>query len=521
MELKRILARDTRSATEQAMALYGPDVLIISNNRVAGQTELVVALDVSAESTTEILNDDLPTMTVATEDLQDRLQTSSGSDNAFGDHLHALLKRSSMEASLTETAVAQALTETNNEQCPLNSVNAEANVVAECVIQSTVTQEKVTQEKVTKEKVPVKSKKTVKKVAVAVQKKRVRKNSPAIRSKTETPELTLQAYSLADNRHDQIRSQEIVSLVREELAALRREFRLSQQTMGWESQHRWPEPIEPIVENLVQSAMPFELRTLLIDGLKEKNTFKQAIKSIRDTLMCNLKRPQAALPTAGVHVLAGPSGAGKTLMVARLAQQMALAEGAEKVAVVSFQDTRAGAWSQTQMLCAQSGVDSFRATNVDTLKLVLEELSSRQLVLIDTASVQMTERLLDVMQVLPTAFMHAVVPADASAVTLKRVLTDSKMNWSSIMISKVDESSAPWALLQFLTQDATKLSLSVGSCSDRVAAGGMEMSPSVLVNLAIAHLTPAELSTQPTLSNPAELKRTPVARKTAQREIHG
>ena len=44
MELKRILARDTRSATEKAMALFGPDVLIISNNRVEGQTELIVAL---------------------------------------------------------------------------------------------------------------------------------------------------------------------------------------------------------------------------------------------------------------------------------------------------------------------------------------------------------------------------------------------------------------------------------------------------------------------------------------------
>jgi flagellar biosynthesis GTPase FlhF len=46
MELKRILARDTRSATEQAMALYGKDVLIISNHRVGGQTELVIALEV-------------------------------------------------------------------------------------------------------------------------------------------------------------------------------------------------------------------------------------------------------------------------------------------------------------------------------------------------------------------------------------------------------------------------------------------------------------------------------------------
>ena len=50
MELKRILARDTRSATEKAMALFGPDVLIISNNRVEGQTELIVALDVAEAS---------------------------------------------------------------------------------------------------------------------------------------------------------------------------------------------------------------------------------------------------------------------------------------------------------------------------------------------------------------------------------------------------------------------------------------------------------------------------------------
>jgi flagellar biosynthesis GTPase FlhF len=487
MELKRILARDTRSATEQAMAMYGPDVLIISNNRVSGQTELVVALDVAAESATSVLNEEMPTVmpsvpvvAASPEKIEAKEASPSGTDNAFGDHLHVLLTRGA-------------------------GVSAPASAPAE----------------VAQVKAPVEVKKPAAKAAPVEKKKTVRKVAAPAAKKTPPPKLAPKEEFRADGQHEQIRSQEIVSLVREELAALRREFRLSQQTMGWESQQRWSEPIAPIVENLVQSAMPFELRTLLLDGLKEQNTFKQAMKSIRDTLMCNLKRPQAALPTAGVHVLAGPSGAGKTLMVARLAQQMALAEGAEKVAVVSFQDTRAGAWSQTQMLCAQSGVDSFRATDLDTLKLVLDELSSRQLVLIDTASVQMGERLLDVLKVLPTASLHAVVPADASAVTLKRVLLDSKMNWSSLMVSKVDESSAPWALLQFLTQDATKLSLSVGSCSDRVAAGGMEMSPSVLVNLAIAQLTPAELSAQPTLSNPAELKRTPVARKTAQREIHG
>ena len=59
MELKRILARDTRSATEKAMALFGPDVLIISNNRVEGQTELIVALDVAEASSDELMAEEM------------------------------------------------------------------------------------------------------------------------------------------------------------------------------------------------------------------------------------------------------------------------------------------------------------------------------------------------------------------------------------------------------------------------------------------------------------------------------
>ena len=50
MELKRILAHDTKSATEKAMALYGRNVLVISNHMVGGQTELVVAIDIEDQA---------------------------------------------------------------------------------------------------------------------------------------------------------------------------------------------------------------------------------------------------------------------------------------------------------------------------------------------------------------------------------------------------------------------------------------------------------------------------------------
>ncbi len=49
MEIQRILARDTKTATDKAIAQFGPDVLIISNNRVNGQTELLVAADITLD----------------------------------------------------------------------------------------------------------------------------------------------------------------------------------------------------------------------------------------------------------------------------------------------------------------------------------------------------------------------------------------------------------------------------------------------------------------------------------------
>ena len=49
MELQRILARDTRSAMEKVFNLYGNDAMIVANNKVKGQTEIIVAIDLISE----------------------------------------------------------------------------------------------------------------------------------------------------------------------------------------------------------------------------------------------------------------------------------------------------------------------------------------------------------------------------------------------------------------------------------------------------------------------------------------
>ena len=421
MELKRILARDTRSATEKAMALFGPDVLIISNNRVEGQTELIVALDVAEASSDELMAEEMGAIEhgqtatpypsgVALSGVNKRLSSTPSSVNQpFSDHLHHLLKTGG--------------------QGELNgSSDSTANDSGD--------------------------------------------------------------HLLSQGR-EQARSQEIVSLVREELAALRQEFRLSQQTASWQMNQYWPAHIQPLVQAMTEVGVPTALRALLQEGLREQPTLDSALDSIRAQLTHNLERPQEGFPNRGIHVMAGLSGSGKTLMVAKAAQQLAMQYGNEYVAVVSYHDMRAGAWSQTQMLCAQLGVECYRANGADTLKLLLEELSPKRLILIDTPGVQMEDRLAEILQVCPEAGLHAVVPADSSGVTLSRIMLKSNLNWQSLMISKLDESNSPWPLIQFLIAEGAECVVSAGGGSDKITDGLKSSGLQKLINIAMTHLTPS------------------------------
>ena len=402
MELKRILARDTRSATEQAMALYGKDVLIISNHRVGGQTELVIALEVETVE-----------MEASEEEVQVTEETvaeTKASDSAgFEDHLaNALLAPIRAAAIQTDASAMSA--------------------------------------------------------------------APAM--------------TLAEQTRENERGREIVSLVIEELSALRQEIRMNQQVSAWETQQQWPEHLQALVNNLCEAPVPSALRTLLLSGLKEQKNLSDARTSLQQQLLCNLKAKSQQFVLSGVHALAGSSGAGKTLMTVRWAQHAARLMGSHRVAVVSYQDERAGAWSQIQQLSAQAEVDCYRAANAEALGQLLKELSSKQLVLIDTSGVQMTDRLTEILAVDPDCQLHAVLPVDASSVTLKRVLTDPSLAWNSLLLTKFDESSAPWPLIQFLSNDPSNLTLSMGSESDKLSAGVLTLSPEVLVDLAIARCMP-------------------------------
>lgn len=377
MELKRILARDTRSATEQAIRLYGDDVLIVSNHRIGQQTELVLAVDIPVPPQPQAMAAQ-PSEAVAFKDFRGQL------DGLLGQ---------TRPASPTEAA--------------------------------------------------------------------------------------------ASDDRDRVRSQEIVALVREELADLRREFRLNQRSASLQQGMAWDPAVMPLVERLRECAMPGGLRTLLLDSLQGLDGLQQAQAVLRDQLISAARSPEAGMPARGLHVLAGPSGAGKTTLAARLAQWGAQEFGSDQVALVSFRDQRAGAWSQMQILGAHTGVEVFRAMDSATLGLLISEIGHRALVVIDTSGVQMHEQLRDILSVCPQAQCHAVLAVDSSEATCRRLLSASEQSFASLMLSKLDEADAPWALLQFLSNASTPPARSLLSRSDRLSQPVLSWSVEDLVDHAL------------------------------------
>lgn len=399
MELKRILAKDIRRATEKAVALYGQDVLFVSNSRANGMIEVIVAVDVNPEPWAEA--------------------PSRGDGERFSDVLHQSFK--ALEKGATASAADERSLDQHSGSAPTDRREEQEN----------------------------------------------------------------ESSSASQNR-EYIRGREIVDMVRDELSAIRKEFKLAQRVATWQSDSSANAAVRPLIAALAEASIPVSLRTLLVDHINTMTDLDEAKEALRLHLTKSLGEHWAKLPQSGVHAIAGPAGAGKTLMVARLARAAAERKGAESVAVISYSDQRAGAWSQIQMLCSQSGVDCMRANDPETLKTLLSELGQRRLVLIDTPGVQTAEKLNQIIQCCPELSAHLIVPADASMTTVRRYLSDMKLDWSSLMVSRMDEATQPWALLQMLCEKPVKLS--AASHSPLAADGSQVLTANELVALALRGL---------------------------------
>jgi flagellar biosynthesis protein FlhF len=245
---------------------------------------------------------------------------------------------------------------------------------------------------------------------------------------------------------EKLRSREIVDLVKQEFAIMRREFKLSEQNRD----HSLSSEIDPILEVLAQVGMPLKL-TAYINSLVDQNeSISDIFKNLSTEIGSNLHSKDILENMEGVHIITGSSGVGKTLLSAKIARQKAVEYGEDEVAIISYNDKRFGAWSQSQLLSAKIGIEIFRCSSLDSLEQVMGEVGSRKLVLIDTSAYEVEKTIKTLESLLPLAKKHLVIGSDTSERSATSFLQDFDSLWDSIMLSKLEKECHPWPIISAL-----------------------------------------------------------------------
>jgi len=91
------------------------------------------------------------------------------------------------------------------------------------------------------------------------------------------------------------------------------------------------------------------------------------------------------LNEGGIVALVGSTGVGKTTTTAKLAARFVMRHGAKQVALITTDCYRIGGQEQLETFANYLGIPMVVATDGQQLKSALDQLSSRKLVLIDTA----------------------------------------------------------------------------------------------------------------------------------------
>jgi flagellar biosynthesis protein FlhF len=167
--------------------------------------------------------------------------------------------------------------------------------------------------------------------------------------------------------------------------------------------------------------------------------------------------------SGGVVAVVGPTGAGKTTTIAKLAARWCMRHGSQDLALVSTDSYRIGARDQLLTYARILGVPMHAANSGKDLARLLDKLKSKKLILIDTAGmgphdVRLSEQLAALRLGAARARVLLALPAQGEGHALEEIVQAfAPLTPAACILTKVDEAASLGAVISTTLRHELKI----------------------------------------------------------------
>ncbi|WP_240162397.1 flagellar biosynthesis protein FlhF [Glaciimonas sp. PAMC28666] len=165
--------------------------------------------------------------------------------------------------------------------------------------------------------------------------------------------------------------------------------------LAWNDKQRRDPVRGHLLRMLLGAGFSARLAKAMLDHLPTGQNFASGTAWVKAELARNLpvmENESAMMDSGGVYALMGPTGVGKTTTTAKLAARCVMRFGPEKLALLTTDSYRIGAFEQLRIYGQILGVSVHAVKDASDLRLVLNDLRDKHMVLIDTVGKSQRDR---------------------------------------------------------------------------------------------------------------------------------